>query len=102
MGDAKTVAQKDDIEEGKGISVDVEGKKLAVFNIEGEYFAIDDECSHAGGSLSEGEVNGHTVRCPLHGAEFDLKTGQVLSEPAEEAVSGYKVIIDGDNVLVEI
>ena len=96
------VAHKKDFESTKSIAVEVEGKKIALFHIDEEYYAIDDECSHAGGSLSEGDVSGQTVMCPLHGAEFDIKSGQAVSEPAEEGVRSYKVIIHGDNIKIEI
>lgn len=102
MGREFTVAKKEDISEGQGISVEVDGDKVAIFNVDGEFFAISDECSHAGGSLSEGELNAHTVTCPLHGAEFDVKTGQALSEPAEENIKNYKVSVDEEDIKIEI
>jgi len=96
------IAKTNDIPSGQGISVDADGKRIALFNVDGEYYAIDDECSHAGGSLSEGLLDGHTVTCPLHAAEFDVKTGQVVSEPADENVKSYKVFVDGEDIKVEI
>lgn len=101
MGEMIAVAQKKNISAGQGISVEVKGKRIALFNVDGAFYAIDDECSHAGGSLADGSLNGHVVMCPLHGAEFDVKTGQVLSEPAEDAVKGYKVRVDGDDIKIE-
>jgi 3-phenylpropionate/trans-cinnamate dioxygenase ferredoxin subunit len=101
MGKIK-IAEVRDIGVGQAKGVDVEGKRIALFNVDGNYYAVDDECSHAGGSLSEGSVSGHSVMCPLHGAEFDLKNGQVMSEPAEEAVGSYKVTVDGDGIFIEI
>jgi nitrite reductase/ring-hydroxylating ferredoxin subunit len=102
MGEKLSVARKNEISAGQGVSVDVKGKRIALFNVGGEFYAIDDECSHAGGSLAEGTLNGHVVMCPLHGAEFDVKTGQALSEPAEEAVKGYKVFVEGDDIKIEV
>ena len=102
MGNPVKVAQKKDVPQGGGIAVEANGKKIALFNIDGAFYAIDDECTHAGGSLSEGSVDGYTVTCPWHGAEFDLKTGQVVSEPAEEGVKGYKIVLEGEDIKIEI
>ncbi len=63
---------------GNGILIEVEGREIALFNVEGKLFAIDDECPHAGWKLSEGELSGSVVTCLLHGAEFDVKTGECV------------------------
>jgi len=70
--------------------------------VEGTYYAIADTCTQASGPLSEGEVQGTKVSCPWHGADFDLKTGAVLGPPAYEAVSSYKVVVEGDDIKVEV
>lgn len=62
----------------KGVLIEVEGREIALFNVEGRIFAIDDECPHAGWKLSEGELVGDIVTCLLHGAEFDVKTGKCV------------------------
>ena len=90
-----------DLPPGKAISATVGNKQIAVFNIAGKYYAIDDECTHAGGPLSEGEVTGHEVTCPWHGAKFDLTNGNVLCDPAYDAVKSYKVVVEGDEIKVE-
>jgi 3-phenylpropionate/trans-cinnamate dioxygenase ferredoxin component len=77
-------------------------RRIALFNVDGSFFAIDDECTHEGGPLSEGEVAGGCVTCPWHGAEFDLRTGKVLALPAAENVRSYKVVVAGDEVSVEV
>ena len=102
MGKLTTVAQKKDLPPGKAIAVDLEGKRIAIFNISGQFYAIADECTHAGGSLSEGEMEGNVVTCPWHGATYDVTTGAVLSAPADEGVASYKVQIDGDDIKLEI
>ena len=91
MGEMIRVAAKSDVPAGGGIAVDVKGKPVALFNVDGAFFAIDDECTHAGGSLSEGSIDGKVVMCPLHGAEFDLETGAAVGAPAEDPVRAYKV-----------
>lgn len=78
----------------------VEGQTIAVARIGTEVYAIDDQCSHSGCPLSEGIVEGHTITCPCHGSEFDLKTGEVLSLPADEPVACYAVKVEGEDVYV--
>ena len=82
--------------------VRVAGKKLALFNLEGSFYAIDDTCTHRGGPLSEGEVSGEEVTCPWHGAQFNVKDGQVLRPPAPKSVSSYPVRITDGAIEVEV
>ena len=96
------VARTDEIAPGQGKMVEVSGKKIALFNVEGSFHAIDDTCTHRGGSLSEGILEGEQVTCPWHGAVFDVRTGEVLSPPAPKGVSRYDVRVEGDDVEVEI
>jgi nitrite reductase/ring-hydroxylating ferredoxin subunit len=102
MGDFIEAAGIDEIEPGQAKLVEVNGKEIALFNSNGEYYAIDNECTHVGGPLCEGEIEGCRVTCPWHGAEFDLKTGEALAPPAEEGVNTYKVYIDGDFIKIEL
>jgi nitrite reductase/ring-hydroxylating ferredoxin subunit len=78
----------------------VDGRTIAVARIGTEIYAIDDQCSHSRCPLSEGIVEGRTVTCPCHGSEFDLKTGEPLSLPAEEPVECYVVKVEGEDVCV--
>jgi 3-phenylpropionate/trans-cinnamate dioxygenase ferredoxin component len=75
---------------------------VAVFNVEGSYFAISDVCTHEWARLSEGEVDGETVICPLHGACFSLSTGEALSLPAIDPVETFAVVLQGDDIYVDI
>jgi len=102
MGNFVEAAKIDELESGQGKLVEAEGKEIALFNCDGTYYAIDNECTHVGGPLCEGEIDGSTVVCPWHGAEFDLKSGEVLAPPAEENINTYKVHIDGDLIKIEI
>lgn len=102
MGKQIKVAAVTDIPPGNGKACDLEGKTIAVFNVEGTYYAIDDECPHAGAPLSAGFVQGHKVGCPWHGADFDLRTGAVLSSPARGNVCSYRVVVRGDDVMIEV
>jgi len=82
---------------------DLDGEMILVANVDGEWFAIGNTCSHAEASLSEGalDTEGCTVACPLHGAVFDLRTGEALEFPAEEPVLAYLVTVEDDEVCVE-
>jgi nitrite reductase/ring-hydroxylating ferredoxin subunit len=96
------VAETQDILAGQGKKVHVGGKHIALFTIDGNYYAIDDTCTHKGGPLSEGNISGSTVTCPWHGATFDVKTGEVLKAPAAVGVSSYKVRVIGNDIEIEI
>ena len=96
------IAKTKDLPPGEAAAFTVEGQKIALFNVEGTYYAIGDTCTHRGGPLSEGEVQGTKVTCPWHGADFDIKTGAVLGPPAQNSVPSYKVMVDGDDIKVEV
>lgn len=102
MAEFVEVAKVADIPKGKGLRVVVERKKIALFNVDGEIYAIDDTCSHAEASLSDGELSGCVVECPRHGARFDVRTGAALSMPAWAPVERYDVKVEGDTVKVAI
>jgi 3-phenylpropionate/trans-cinnamate dioxygenase ferredoxin subunit len=91
-----------DLKDGGVISVELGGDEIAIVKTEGEVYAIRDWCSHAAVPLSEGEVDGHTIECWLHGSCFDLRTGKPTSMPATVPVPVYPVKIEGDDVLVSI
>jgi 3-phenylpropionate/trans-cinnamate dioxygenase ferredoxin component len=80
----------------------IDNPPIAVFNVEGALFAISDVCTHAEASLSEGRVEGQTVECPLHGACFDLRTGEALTPPAFEPVQTFAVVVQDDEVYVDL
>src|ERR1700681_280690 len=96
------VAKTGDIAPGEAKAVDIGAKRIAIFNIEGTYHAIDDTCTHRGGPLSEGMVVGNAVTCPWHGAVFDVISGRVLGLPAPRSVAIYEVRIDGDDIELEL
>ena len=96
------VARTSDIEPGQAKIVDVQGKEIALFNIGGEFFAIDNMCTHEEASLGEGEVSGYEVTCPLHGAKFDVRSGEVLGPPAYDDVASYAVRVSGGDVEVDV
>jgi nitrite reductase (NADH) small subunit len=96
------IAKTSEIALGQGKLVEVNGKKIAVFNVEDAFYVIDDSCTHRGGPLSEGALEGKKVTCPWHGATYDLTTGEVLSPPAPKGVARYNARVEGDDVEVEI
>jgi 3-phenylpropionate/trans-cinnamate dioxygenase ferredoxin subunit len=91
-----------DLKEDGAISVVLGDDEIAIVKTDGEVFAIRDWCSHAAVPLSEGEVDGFTIECWLHGSCFDLRTGRPTAMPATEPVPVYPVKIEGDDVLVSI
>ena len=102
MADFVKVATTNEIEPGQARLVNVQGKSIALFNVEGQFFAPDNTCTHRGDPLAEGEISGHEVTCPLHGATFDIQTGEVLGPPAQRAVARYGVRVTGTDIEVEV
>ncbi len=101
MGSFVKVAETTDFDDVVSKRIDVNGKKVALFKVEGGYFAISDTCTHEEASISEGDVDGNIVACPRHGARFDVKTGAVLSLPAMRPLETYEVKVDGDDILLK-
>ncbi len=102
MGRYVKVATVGEVKPGEGRKVEVEGKAIALFNLGGKFYAIGDICTHRGGPLSEGAIEGNEVECPWHGARFEITTGEVLSPPAGKGVPSYPVRVTGTAVEVEI
>jgi 3-phenylpropionate/trans-cinnamate dioxygenase ferredoxin subunit len=85
---------------GKPVAIDVDGVAVCVARIGDEVFAVEDTCTHSEASLSEGEITGTKIECWLHGAEFDLRTGEALTPPATAALKTFKVEVNGNQVVV--
>ena len=100
MSDFKTVAQADELAPGEMKQVRVGRKRIAIVNVGGEYFAIDDTCTHEEASLSEGELYDDIVECPLHGAAFNVRTGAVEAFPAVVPIGTYQVRVQDNEVQV--
>ncbi len=101
MADFVKAANTSEIEPGQARLVDVNGKQIALFNVDGQFFALDNTCTHRGGPLVKGVVSGHEVTCPWHRATFDVRTGEVVSPPAQRAVARYRVRVTGTVIEVE-
>jgi 3-phenylpropionate/trans-cinnamate dioxygenase ferredoxin subunit len=97
----KNIGPAENFPVGKGVCVEVGGKKYAVFNTTGQYYAIDDLCPHAGGSFSDGPLAGNKVSCPLHGAEVDVRTG-VCGPPSASDVETYDVSCDSTDLFLHV
>jgi 3-phenylpropionate/trans-cinnamate dioxygenase ferredoxin subunit len=97
-----TVAKVSDTAPGRISVHEVDGKRVALCNVNGEFYAIDDVCTHDGGPLDQGVLEGDRVECPRHGAKFDVKTGRAVVLPAVRPVKTYHVAVDGDEVKVRV
>lgn len=97
-----TAAKVGDIPEGAAVPVVVKGRRIAICNLTGVFYAIDDTCTHEEASLSDGELQGDEIECPRHAARFNVKTGAVCSPPAFEDLQTYPTRIVGEVVEVEI
>jgi nitrite reductase/ring-hydroxylating ferredoxin subunit len=102
MGQFVKVARADEVASGEARLVEIEGCRIALFNLGGTFYAIDDTCPHRGGPLSQGFIQGDVVVCPWHGARFRLGTGEVLSPPAQQGVACYPVRVHGQDIEIEI
>jgi 3-phenylpropionate/trans-cinnamate dioxygenase ferredoxin component len=96
------VAGRSEVPEGSVVCVDVAGRKVALCQVGGAFYAVDDTCSHVGGSLAEGEVDGYEVVCPWHGARFDIRTGEAMGPPADSPVARFNVRAEGDTIEIEV
>jgi nitrite reductase/ring-hydroxylating ferredoxin subunit len=97
------IARAGEVEPGTVRVVEVDGRSLCVGHTEdGEWGAIDNVCTHDGGTLGEGELDDSAVECPRHGGRFDLFTGRVLALPPVRPVTAYETVIDGEDVLVRL
>ena len=102
MGEFVKAASIGEIAPGQCRLAVLKGKEIVLFNVDGEFFALDNLCTHEEGPLCEGEIEGHEVTCPWHGARFDIRTGEVLQDPAYEAVARHNVRVTGSDIEVEI
>ncbi len=98
--DFAKVAQVNEIEPGQMKAVNYNNETVCIANVDGQYYAIDNICSHEQGPLADGTIENFEVECPWHGARFDIRTGKVLSPPAETDLARYEVKIEGNDILV--
>ena len=102
MSDFIKVAETSEIPVGRVKVVVVGDKRIALCNVDGEFFAIDDLCTHDGGSLDQGELAGDVIECPRHGARFNVRTGKVLALPAVKPLNTYPLRVEGSEIQVAV
>jgi 3-phenylpropionate/trans-cinnamate dioxygenase ferredoxin subunit len=100
MSDFVTVGKASNLPEGGFLVAEVGGQNVVVAHAEGEFYAIAEECTHSGGPLGDGTLDGCEIECPWHGSRFDVRTGEVTMPPAMSPVATYSVKIEGDDILV--
>jgi 3-phenylpropionate/trans-cinnamate dioxygenase ferredoxin subunit len=96
------VTTTDELEDQQAKLVEAEGEKIALFRLDGAFYALSDTCTHRGGPLSEGTVEGAEVACPWHAARFDIKTGAVMGPPAGREVRSYPVRVADADIEIEV
>jgi glycine betaine catabolism B len=100
MNDFVKVAETKDIQPSQMKAFEVDGEKVCVANIEGKYYAIGNVCTHLGGPLAEGKLEGYEVECPWHGSKFDLRSGKQTRPPAMRPEPVYEVKVDDNNSIL--
>ena len=88
-------------EMGKTV-IEVGDRVVALFHVSGTFWAIDDECTHDGGPLAEGRLDGFAIECPRHGAKFDIRNGRALTMPATRPTVAHEVKVEGDQVFIRL
>ena len=101
MAEWVDVARVEDFPPGTVRTLEIEGTAIAVFNLNGHYYAIEDVCTHEAETLSDGAVEGEEIVCPRHGAHFSIVTGAALSPPAYEPVTTFPMQVEGGMVMVK-
>jgi nitrite reductase/ring-hydroxylating ferredoxin subunit len=94
------VAETKDIQPSTMKAVDLASERVCIVNVKGNYYAIGNVCTHVGGPLNEGTLEGYEVECPWHGSKFDVRTGEATKPPARQAVPKYEVKVEDNNILV--
>ena len=102
MSSFQKVAKTTDIPPGQRLVVELDEITVAIFNVDGDFFCIEDQCTHDNGPVAEGPLDGHTIMCPRHGALFDIRDGSVISMPAVVPIPSYPVKVEGDDILIEV
>jgi nitrite reductase/ring-hydroxylating ferredoxin subunit len=100
MAEYVKIASVTDLAPGQMMPVEVGGELICLANVDGSFYAIADECTHVGGMLSDGELEGHIVTCPIHFGQFDIRTGKVVQRPPREDAPIYVVKVEGQDVLI--
>jgi 3-phenylpropionate/trans-cinnamate dioxygenase ferredoxin subunit len=100
MADWRNLAGVNEVEPGQMMRADLDDTPIILVNLEGVIYALEDLCSHDGGTLSDGELNGETIECPRHGARFDVRTGALRAPPAVEGIHVFPVRVENGRLWV--
>jgi nitrite reductase/ring-hydroxylating ferredoxin subunit len=96
------LCKADEVAVGSALRVEKGSLIVAVFNLDGEFYVTDDQCTHGPGSLSEGYIDGDVIECNFHNGQFNIKTGEVVSPPCMVPVKTYPAVVDGGTVFIEV
>ncbi len=96
------IAPASELPNGERLFIEIEDKPIVLFNVGGQIFAIADTCTHDDGPLGDGDLDGHNIACPRHGAEFDIRTGQAVAMPAVVDIPAYPVKIESGSIWLGI
>ena len=102
MSEFVAVAKTSDVPDPGKLLVEVDERLVVLFHVGGTFYCLDDVCTHDGGPLGEGTLEGCEIACPRHGAKFDIRTGQPLSMPATRPTASHEVKVEGDRVFVRL
>lgn len=101
MPETVRVAATSDLPPGTAMELTVQGRVIALYNVEGRFYAIDGICPHAGGPLGEGRLSGNVVTCPWHGWQFDVSSGQHCLNPGLQQTT-FAVMVEGDDICIAL
>lgn len=102
MGTFVKVADISELVPGEKLPLEIDSRYIALFNVDGTIYATDDICTHDGGPLAEGDLEGNEIVCPRHGARFDVRTGKALTMPAFESITSYTVKEEDGSIFIEL
>jgi len=102
MSQRIALCKTEEVADGSAIKVETEGMELAVFNLAGEFFVMEDVCSHGPGSLSEGFIEGEEIECDFHNGRFNIKTGEVTAPPCMIPQKTYPVTVEDGTVFIDV
>jgi nitrite reductase/ring-hydroxylating ferredoxin subunit len=102
MSEYIRIAKTNEISPGTAKYVEVRSYPIALFNLDGNFYAIGNTCTHRGGPLAEGNITGDEITCPWHGSRFKILTGEVLGPPATKSVPRYNLRVQGDDIEIEV
>jgi 3-phenylpropionate/trans-cinnamate dioxygenase ferredoxin subunit len=101
MAEFVTVATTDEVKPGDRLVFEIGRQWIVLLNVDGHYYAVEDNCTHEEHTLSDGALDGHALECSKHGAQFDVRDGKVLAPPAHVAVRTYPIRVEGDDIQIE-